>query len=307
MADISAKDVAALRKITGAGMMDCKKALEETDGDIEAAKDWLREKGIAGAAKREGRDADRRRDRSARRGQRRRARRAQLRDRLRRQGRRVQARGHAHPDRARRRRRRPRPKTRRRDGRRLREGPSGLAGREHPARARRPLRDGRRPARRVQARAERARRRRRARRARRRRPGERAGPRGRARHRVAHRQRGAALGHPRRGPGRRDRPRAQRSSRPRPREEGKPEQAWPKIIEGKLNGFYKTGGARRAVVRQGPEVDHRRSSPGSAAMPPFGASRASRSAKTEALPPAPTRGAADVREQVPTSGAQALG
>jgi elongation factor Ts len=58
MADVSAKDVAALRKITGAGMMDCKKALVETAGDIERAKDWLREKGIAGAAKRAGRDAD---------------------------------------------------------------------------------------------------------------------------------------------------------------------------------------------------------------------------------------------------------
>ncbi len=58
MAEISAKDVAALRKITGAGMMDCKKALLENDGDFERAKDWLREKGIAGAAKRSGRAAD---------------------------------------------------------------------------------------------------------------------------------------------------------------------------------------------------------------------------------------------------------
>jgi len=59
MADeICAKDVAALRKITGAGMMDCKKALQETGGDIELAKDWLREKGIAGAAKQAGRAAD---------------------------------------------------------------------------------------------------------------------------------------------------------------------------------------------------------------------------------------------------------
>jgi elongation factor Ts len=58
MADISAQDVAALRKVTGAGMMDCKRALTETDGDVELAKDWLREKGIAGAAKRAGRDAD---------------------------------------------------------------------------------------------------------------------------------------------------------------------------------------------------------------------------------------------------------
>jgi elongation factor Ts len=58
MADISAKDVAALRKATGAGMMDCKKALTESDGDIEAAKDWLRKKGLAGAGKRAGRAAD---------------------------------------------------------------------------------------------------------------------------------------------------------------------------------------------------------------------------------------------------------
>ena len=58
MADISAKDVASLRKVTGAGMMDCKQALAETDGDFERAKDWLREKGIAGAAKQAGREAD---------------------------------------------------------------------------------------------------------------------------------------------------------------------------------------------------------------------------------------------------------
>jgi elongation factor Ts len=58
MAEVSAKDVAALRKATGAGMMDCKRALEETDADFDRAKDWLREKGIAGAAKRAGRDAD---------------------------------------------------------------------------------------------------------------------------------------------------------------------------------------------------------------------------------------------------------
>ncbi len=58
MAEFSAKDVAALRKLTGAGMMDCKKALTESDGDPEAAKDWLRKKGLAGAAKRAGRAAD---------------------------------------------------------------------------------------------------------------------------------------------------------------------------------------------------------------------------------------------------------
>ena len=58
MAEISAKDVAALRKVTGAGMMDCKKALAENDGDMEAARNWLRERNLAGAAKRAGRDAD---------------------------------------------------------------------------------------------------------------------------------------------------------------------------------------------------------------------------------------------------------
>ncbi|HWS45920.1 MAG TPA: translation elongation factor Ts [Acidimicrobiia bacterium] len=58
MPEISAKNVAALRKATGAGMMDCKKALEETGADMEAAKLWLREKGLAGAAKRAGREAN---------------------------------------------------------------------------------------------------------------------------------------------------------------------------------------------------------------------------------------------------------
>lgn len=48
---ISAKMVKELREKTGAGMMDCKKALVETDGDIEKAIDFLREKGIAKAAK----------------------------------------------------------------------------------------------------------------------------------------------------------------------------------------------------------------------------------------------------------------
>ena len=48
---ITAQDVKALRDKTGAGMMDCKKALIECDGDINKASDWLREKGIAKAAK----------------------------------------------------------------------------------------------------------------------------------------------------------------------------------------------------------------------------------------------------------------
>ena len=57
MPDISAKDVAALRKVSGAGMMDCKRALEESEGDLEKAKTWLREKGLAAAGKRAGRAA----------------------------------------------------------------------------------------------------------------------------------------------------------------------------------------------------------------------------------------------------------
>ena len=55
--EISAKDVKALRDLTGAGMMDCKKALTETGGDVDSAVTWLREKGIAGAAKLAGREA----------------------------------------------------------------------------------------------------------------------------------------------------------------------------------------------------------------------------------------------------------
>jgi elongation factor Ts len=58
MAEFSAKDVAALRKQTGAGMMNCKAALEATDGDLEKAKEWLREKGHSGADKRKDRSAD---------------------------------------------------------------------------------------------------------------------------------------------------------------------------------------------------------------------------------------------------------
>ena len=57
MAQVTAKDVQALRQATGAGILDCKRALEENDGDMEAAKQWLREKGLAGAAKRADREA----------------------------------------------------------------------------------------------------------------------------------------------------------------------------------------------------------------------------------------------------------
>ena len=52
-----ASDVKELREKTGAGMLDCKKALEATEGNMEAAVDWLREKGIAKAAKKESRIA----------------------------------------------------------------------------------------------------------------------------------------------------------------------------------------------------------------------------------------------------------
>ncbi|HUO47468.1 MAG TPA: translation elongation factor Ts [Acidimicrobiales bacterium] len=57
MAEFTAKDVQSLRQATGAGMMDCKRALQESDGDVEAAKQWLREQGLAGAAKRSDREA----------------------------------------------------------------------------------------------------------------------------------------------------------------------------------------------------------------------------------------------------------
>jgi elongation factor Ts len=54
---ISAKDVSALRQMTGAGMLDCKSALEEAGGDLDKAAQILREKGLAGAAKRSDREA----------------------------------------------------------------------------------------------------------------------------------------------------------------------------------------------------------------------------------------------------------
>ena len=57
MADVTAATVKELRERSGAGMMDCKKALAETGGDMEAAVDWLRSKGLASAAKKSGRTA----------------------------------------------------------------------------------------------------------------------------------------------------------------------------------------------------------------------------------------------------------
>ncbi len=57
MADISAASIKELREKTGAGMLDCRKALTESNGDIEAAIDWLRKKGLSAAAKKSGRIA----------------------------------------------------------------------------------------------------------------------------------------------------------------------------------------------------------------------------------------------------------
>ena len=57
MATVTAAMVKELREMTGAGMMDCKKALNQTEGDVEKAVDFLREKGLAAAAKKAGRVA----------------------------------------------------------------------------------------------------------------------------------------------------------------------------------------------------------------------------------------------------------
>jgi elongation factor Ts len=57
MATITAENVKALRELSGAGVMDCKRALEEADGDLEKASALLRERGQAAAAKRAGREA----------------------------------------------------------------------------------------------------------------------------------------------------------------------------------------------------------------------------------------------------------
>ena len=54
---ISAKDVQKLREMTGVGMMDCKKALTESDGDFDKAVEWLREKGLAAQTKKAGKIA----------------------------------------------------------------------------------------------------------------------------------------------------------------------------------------------------------------------------------------------------------
>jgi elongation factor Ts len=56
MAEITAKEIATLRQTTGAGILDCRRALQEAGGDVEAATQWLREQGLAGAAKRADRE-----------------------------------------------------------------------------------------------------------------------------------------------------------------------------------------------------------------------------------------------------------
>jgi len=56
MAKYTAADIKALREETGAGMMDCKKALEESDGDMEKAREWVRKRGLAKAEKKADRE-----------------------------------------------------------------------------------------------------------------------------------------------------------------------------------------------------------------------------------------------------------
>ena len=84
MAEVTASLVKELREKTGAGMMDCKRALGETGGDMEAAVDWLRKKGLAAAAKKAGRVAAEGLIGAATRNRGRGAGRGQLRDRFRR-------------------------------------------------------------------------------------------------------------------------------------------------------------------------------------------------------------------------------
>jgi elongation factor Ts len=56
MANVTAADIKALREETGAGMMECKKALEESNGDMEAAREWIRQRGLAKAEKKADRE-----------------------------------------------------------------------------------------------------------------------------------------------------------------------------------------------------------------------------------------------------------
>jgi elongation factor Ts len=56
MANFTAADIKALREETGAGMMDCKKALDESDGDMDKAREWVRQRGLAKAEKKADRE-----------------------------------------------------------------------------------------------------------------------------------------------------------------------------------------------------------------------------------------------------------
>jgi elongation factor Ts len=56
VAEITAKDIQALRQATGAGILDCRRALQENDGDLERARQWLREKGLVAAGRRADRE-----------------------------------------------------------------------------------------------------------------------------------------------------------------------------------------------------------------------------------------------------------
>lgn len=58
MANYTAADIKALREETGAGMMDCKKALEESQGDMEKAREWVRQRGLAKAEKKADRETN---------------------------------------------------------------------------------------------------------------------------------------------------------------------------------------------------------------------------------------------------------
>ena len=226
---ISAKDVQALRQATGAGMMDAKRALEETGGDFDAAAKSLREKGLAKSVDRSDRENTQGAVAVGVRRRRRRHRRAQVRDRLRRQVRRL-PRGPRPAHRRGRRRRRGRHRGAAGQGRR----PEGHAQGEHRRRARRPHRRGRRPGgRHLPAQAGGPRRQRGHRRARRRR--RRAGPRDRGA-RGLHQ---AALPVPRRGRPPADADEERSTLEGITRAEGKPEQAIEKIVDGRLNAWYK--------------------------------------------------------------------
>ena len=279
MANFTAADVKKLRELTGAGMMDCKNALDEADGDFDKAVEILRVKGQKGVAKREGRTASNGAVVSLhrRRQHRRRPARAELRDRLRRQGREVLGRRR----RARRARRRDqaRPTSRRCSPPRSRPArPSRRSStRPTPPSARRSccdrfaqFTDGyvaaylHRTSPDLPA------------------AGRRAGRAGQGERARSPRTSRSTSPRSRRStsPATRSRPRRveneRRVAEATAREEGKPEAALPKIVEGRVNGFFKENVAARAGVRQGQQEDR-----------PEGPGRGRRHA--EALRPLPRR------------------